>query len=530
VVSVVAQRPESTGQRAAGRKVPMALWEKYGLATPGWFRAKAGEPRYTALPRAARFRLALEEGEGLFPVFGQFLAGRADLLPSQYLLELRKIRTSPETPPTPSLEPELAQQIAGFEPIRTAPGSEVFRARYRGRFIVIEVYRTNRISVLEKSWDPFSRKIRRLKDGPESSVARASVLEQFWEWLQVQADIERKRSLLGNLANAPSFHITRFPSLIAELQSPTCLIYEGMQGAPLDQEFLPDSSTRSRSFRILVEAILEQSLLLSLIDTEMRLENFLVLPDGSLGYRALPAWISVPVEWHYELLQYVASSAAGDTPRALQMLSRMSSGRDSYAEEQRLLSQLSSLQPELKVNAVTPESVTVLENYWRALAGTPMSPPPFLQLFHRNLTLLGQYSESAPPSRDPIAEALWPVLGRVLRFHLGDILSTGKGREWAVSSSLFLLTAVRQMALAFENLREDNSDMTSALDSKDSDFREARRNRRTMSLIYSAILLIVFLFSIQLAMSPGGGPFPFLAKSVAVAAAAALCVSIASIK
>src|SRR5207244_1880831 len=107
----------------------------------------------------------------------------------------------------------------------------------------------------------------------------------------------------------------------------------------------------------------------------------------------LPAWTSVPVEWHYELLQYVASSAAGNTPRALQMLCRMSATRGSSGGEQRLLSQLASLQPELKINAVTPESVTVVENYWRALARTPLHPPLFIQLFHRNLTLLGQWSE-----------------------------------------------------------------------------------------------------------------------------------------
>src|SRR5258708_3222898 len=99
-------------------------------------------------------------------------------------------------------------------------------------------------------------------------------------------------------------------------------------------------------------------------------------------------WVPVPAEWHNELLQYVGSSMAGNTPRALRMLRHISSSGDSYAEEQQLLSQLSSLRPELKINAITPESVTAMENYWRALAGTRLNPPLFLQLFHRNLTLL----------------------------------------------------------------------------------------------------------------------------------------------
>jgi len=530
VVSALCERPESTGQRAAGIKVPMALWEKYGLATPGWFKAHAGEPRFADLPRAARLRLALEEGEGVFPLFGQFLAGRADLLTSEYLFELRKIRGASEPSASPALDPELDKQISEVTGIRAAPGFQAFSAFYRNRPIVVEFYRSQFLWNLEESWEQLSRQIRKLKDGPEAALSGTAVLDQFWEWIEVQRDIERKRKFLGNLSKASRSCVTRFPSLVPELQFPNCLVYETMDGAPLDRELRSDSDTRSSSFQLLAESLLEQPLLLSLIDTEALLENYLVMADGHLGFRSLPAWTSVPVEWHYELLQYVASSAAGNTPRALQMLYRMSATRGSSGGEQRLLSQLASLQPELKINAVTPESVTVVENYWRALARTSLRPPLFVHLFHRNLTLLGQWSEMVASPTDAVADALWPVLGRVLRFHLGDIVTTGKGRDWLVSSGLFFATAARQLALALENLREDNSDMTSAIDSKDADSREGKLNRRTSSMIYSGILLVVFLFSIQLAMSPGGGPFPFLAKAAAVAAAVALCFSIAGIK
>src|SRR5262249_40955321 len=155
---------------------------------------------------------------------------------------------------------------------------------------------------------------------------------------------------------------------------------------------------------------------LSTIDAEAALENYLILPDGRLGYRTLPAWTYVPVGAHYELLQYITLSAAGNAPRALRMLSRMTADQDAYGMEGELLKKLSSLQPDLKINVVTPESVTTLENYWRALAATSLRSPLFLQLFHRNLTILGQYNETVVSQRDLIAEALWPVIGRILRF------------------------------------------------------------------------------------------------------------------
>ena len=530
MASVLSAPPEAMEPWAAGTKVPMKLWEKFGLATPGWFRSQAAEPRYKKLPRAARFRLALEEGGGLFPLFGSFLAGRADLLPSAYLYELRKIQPLETVSSPAALEGDLANRLSGIVPLRRSPGADVYEAVYERRLVVIEVYRQQVSQKLDKFWAEFTKKIRLLDGGPEAAISRPSLLEQFWTWLQLQADIERKRTILGNLQHLPESTVTRFPSLVADLQSPMCLAYEAMQGEPLDAEIRAKSDTREKSLEIWAEGILEQSLLLSMVDTELAAQSYAILPGGRLGYRWLPAWIPVPVEWHYELLQYVGASSAGNTPRALHMLGRMSSGPDSFAGEQQLLTQLSSLQPELKINAVTPESVTVFENYWRALARTSLEPPLFLHLFHRNVTLLGEHIETLAPPGDLFAQALWPVMGRVLRFHLGDILSNGKMKDWAVSSGLALLTAIRQMAVALERIRESKSDLTEMSPAKNSDSPNRERNRRTVAVIRSAILLAVFLFSVQWSFGPGGAAAPWLAKSAVVAAAAALCSSIAGIR
>ena len=530
MASVLSLRSDSLGQRAAERKVPMAPWEKYGLLSAGWFRSRAAEPRYAKLPRTARFRLALEEAGGLFPSFALFLAGRADLLPSPYLHEIRKIRLSQKISPAPTLDRELARRISGVAAIRATPGFDAFRAVYQNRSIIVEVYRSDSNPIPEKTWEDFRKKVRKLDDGPEAVIWATPVLEQFREWLQIQADVERKRKMLGNLQDFQSHSVSRFPRLIPELQQPTCLVYEAMEGVPLDRELLPNSGTAAKSLQILAESILEQALLLSLIDTEARLENLLVLPDGGLGFRVLPAWVPVPVESQYELVQYLATAVAGNTPRALQMLCRISRGRNAYQGEQELLSRLSSLQPELKINVTTPESVTVLENYWRALAGAPLHPPLFLHLFHRNLTLLGQYNESVAPATDVIAESLWPVLAGLVRFRLGRLFSTEKSREWIVSSALLFLTTARQAALALEHLREDYSELTAVLERKDSDLREATLKQRTTSVIHSAVGLAMFLFFFQLARSQAGGPWPFLSRAAAAISAVILTILVARIK
>ena len=65
----------------------------------------------------------------------------------------------------------------------------------------------------------------------------------------------------------------------------------------------------------------------------------------------------------------------------------MSSGENSAAGEQHILSRLSALKPELKINVWMPESVAALENYLRALAETTLKSPLFLHLFHRRSVL-----------------------------------------------------------------------------------------------------------------------------------------------
>jgi hypothetical protein len=212
------------------------------------------------------------------------------------------------------------------------------------------------------------------------------------------------------------------------------------------------------------------------------------------------------------------------------MLCRISVGRGSYDAERRLLSELSSLKPELKINAVTPESVTALETYSRAMVRSNLRPPLFLQMFHRNITLLGQHNELIAPAIDIVDQALWPVLGRLLRFHVGEVVKSGRVREWAVSSSLFFMTAGRQMAVMLETLRENDTRITEEADIRGSDSREARLNRRTTSLLRTAIVVAVFLFSAQIALSPGEGTYQLAAGIVALASAIALWFSVLGVR
>ncbi|HYK89947.1 MAG TPA: hypothetical protein VE398_14320 [Acidobacteriota bacterium] len=529
LASAVAHRPGKAVLQVPKKVLPMAVWRKYGLLAHRFTGAQTVSPRVAALPREIRFRLALEEGGETLALFGQYLAGRADLLPSTHLRELGKIRIRTEPRARTVIDRELGGRISQVHPVRVEAGREIYIARAQGRKVVVEAYddRADESSI-DKALGGMSREVRALRNEPESSIAQPSVLDHFREWLLLQCNIERKRAILQNLELSPSNTVCRYPRVIPELQSPRCLSYEAMEGAPLAFEPAQSAASIQDDLGLAVEGLLDQSLFLSLIDAEMHFDNYLALPEGRLGFSWVPALAPVPVEWNYELLQYMASTVAGDSPRALHMLSRISSNTDPFAQEQHLLRELSSLQPELKINLVTPESVTAMENYWRALANTRMIAPLFLELFHRQWVIIGQYNGDMIPKSDLIAESLWPVVARILRLRFSETMSFEKGKEWVAGSGLLFLGAARQVGATLEQVRDN--DLAVVLDQQASSGSDARSNRRVGSLIRSGVALVVFLLALQVALNSRGSGLQLAAGITAIVSAVILSIFVARIE
>lgn len=505
----------------------MAVWDKYGLAVSGFIASRASDPRYSSLPRATRFRLALEEQDGLFSLFGQFLSGRADLLSSPHLIQLRKIRTKQKPSCGSAIERDMSGRVAGLKAMRVAPGAEIYSGIHEGRPVVVEFSSGAPDPSDRGDWKPFLRELKTLDDAPEFRICHHDVVDQFHEWLKLAANIGRKRSILSNLEAIPAGCVTRFPSLFPDLQTDNCLVYAGIDAESSILEIQPDTPLVERNLQLLAEGLLELSLLISVVDAEMRLDSFAAV-NGALRFRCLPVLAPVPVEWHYELLQYMASTIAGQSPRALHMLSRICCPQDSYAGEQQLMRELSGLQPELKINLVTPETVSALENYWKTLAKTGLRAPLFLELFHRQWTLLGQYNGEVAPSVDVIADSLWPILGRILRLRFGELLSVDKGRDWAASSGLMLLTAARQVGMLLEQVRDN--DLAVTMDRQEYESSDAQLNLRTGSLIRSTLALGVFLLAIYCSFKVTGGTARFITGSAAAISAVLLALFAARIE
>ncbi len=508
----------------ANRMAGPEVWSAYGLASSK--SRDRGEKRVAAkvVSREHRFRQALEDRGGLFAIFGQFLIGRADLLRSSYIPELRGIKRTGNSASAELLARDTGDKLTDFHLIRAAPCADVYGATYENRSIVVEVFQPAAGLLTGPAWVEFQREIRVLDGGPESPVMRAPAIESFRRWLELQSDIERKRALLSNLRDVPGSSLCRFPVLIQSLQSSRCLAYEAMGGRPLEDDLRIRPNPANASLQRLMEALLEQSLLLSVVDADLLIENYL-WNSGGIGFRAVPTLSPVPIEWHAEFLQYVVCVITGETRRAIQMLSYMSAGRSPSAAERVLLRAFAGLPPELKVKASTPGTVSAFETYWRAYAASGMALAPFLELFHRQMTMLDQWHADISAPTEVTTESLWAVMGRILRFRVSQNLTLEKTKGWVVGSGLLAVASARQLA---SSLTQDRDvDDTVILDLEGDVDHGAAIGLRAAAIVGTAVALALFAILVSQAIGATRPltKFLFSAAILIFAAAVSLLIS-----
>src|SRR3972149_583773 len=128
--------------------------------------------------------------------------------------------------------------------------------------------------------------------------------------MRIQADIDARRAILTNLQENSSLGINRFPQLVPDLQSATCLAYEKYDGTPMGEG--GEMTGGIDYLKIFVEGMLERTFVYSLIDVEMQVENFVVLPEGKLRIRAVSSIQYIPVFPDCDPSLKVASTVAGD--------------------------------------------------------------------------------------------------------------------------------------------------------------------------------------------------------------------------
>ena len=486
---------------------PAQTFRKFGLRARGWRREQPPDFAYAELSLAARFRNALEELGGLYAAYARFLAWRADLLRTEFLGRLRHVRTDWPTIPRGEVAQILAAELGepGIELARSLESGPcwntlsrcAYRARYKDRAVAVQVARD---PVSEASLEAFARQVARLDEERIRPATRPEVVEQFHQWIRLAENPARERSYMEALQAVRGRTLVEYPRLVSEISSERVLVLEWVDG-----EAGPALIARGASEFVdkAAECALEQICTVSAVDADFDPDAMVLTPAGKLALRRADRLVAIPPALVAACLKYVAAVLAGNAPAAAHLLVRLASGRTALHLESRLLDELSNLEPELKVNLQFPPSAGVFEGNWRALRHTGIETPLFLDAMHRNLVTVGYWNAEATaqaqPASDSIAEAQWPVLGRMLRTRVGELLSRDVASDWLIGSGLLFFEGLRQVNRMAEQLREN--EMAIGVDLQTADGQEAKRHRSIRDGIIIGMLVVIFLVSLRLTVA-----------------------------
>jgi hypothetical protein len=502
---------------------PEATFRKFGMRQAGVWRS-AVSTAGTESPPAARLRAALEELGGLYAVFGQFLQWRADLLRTDYLGQLRHVRVA--IPPIALsefdriVEAELGPAAAAAlewerEPCWSTFARCAYRARYQGRMVAVQLARD---PIPNAAFEAFESGVKLIQEPSLREALRPATLAQFRDWVRLSDSPARERAHLEALHSIRDKTLVQYPALIPELSTQQVLCVEWVDGQSVAALMAQGSA---QSVQRLAECVLEQLCTVTALDGDFDLESMALTAEGRLTVRRANRMIAIPPPLAHAGLKYISAVLASNAPSAAHMLARLSDGAGSNLET-RLLDELSNLEPELKVNLQFPQSAAIFEGNWRALARTGVKKPLFLDVLHRNLVAAGYWSaeNSAAPAAttDFIAEAQWPVLGKILRARVGDLSNRETVSDWFIGSGMLFFESLRQITRLAEGLREN--DVSVGVDVRQDD-EGSKIHQRIRSGILIGMLFIAFLTSVRFAIAAEGAWLVAL-SAIAVASALAL--------
>jgi len=491
---------------------PEITFQKLGLRSRGIRSVASADPAYAGLSPAARFRNALEELGGLFTAFGQFLCWRADLLSTDYLGRLRQLKITVSPVPMIDVTRTISSELGANEnAIALAQGLEprlcwntmarcAYHAQYRGRAIAVQVARD---PIPDSAFESFEAGLKLIDDEALSQALQPAVLAGFREWMRLSDSPARERSYLAALDSVREKTIVLYPLLIPEISTEKLLCFDWVEGETIASRIAQGSP---QAVSRVAECVLEQCCSIAALDGDFDPEAMVLTDSGRLALRRANRLLAVPPALTNTCLKYISAVLASNGPSAAQMLVKLASSQPTLGLEQRLLDALSSLEPELKINVQFPPSAAIFEGNWRALKRTGVQEPLFLDILHRNLIAVGYWNAEAAvpalPAPDLIADAQWPVLGRILRTRLGEMATRETASDWFVGSGLVFFEAMRQVNRLAEGLREN--DISLGVETQNGEDDEGKAQKRIRLGILIGMLFVLFLACLRFAVSAEG--------------------------
>jgi ubiquinone biosynthesis protein len=245
---------------------------------------------------ARRFRRLLDELGPTFVKLGQILSTRADLLPAEFIAELRLLQDSAAPIPLQQIRAQVEAAFGQpvddlFESIEPAPLAaasiaQVHRARTRGGDdVVVKVQRPGITAQIDADLAVLHAVARVLEATVEETgiYSPVGIVEEFDRAIHEELDF------VHEAANVHAFAAThadrpavRIPRVFDELTSSTVLTLEFLDGVRLVQADL-SPERRQALARVVVDTSFHQLFVDGLFHGDPHPGNFLLLPGDVMG-------------------------------------------------------------------------------------------------------------------------------------------------------------------------------------------------------------------------------------------------------
>ncbi|MER5324042.1 ABC1 kinase family protein [Streptosporangium roseum] len=244
---------------------------------------------------ARSLREALDDGGVTFVKLGQILSTRGDLLPVEFIEELRLLQDRVASAPWAEIEPVLtaelgrpvAETFADFErePLAAASIAQVYRARLKtGEEVVVKVQRPGIAAVVEQDLDIVARLARTLERRTRwgRAFGVGDLSRGFAEALREEFDFRIETANMAAVASASAGEPVRVPVPYPELSGRRVLVMERLDGTPFGSS-VPDGVDRRELARTLLDTLLRQIMLHGVFHADPHPGNIMLLADGRMA-------------------------------------------------------------------------------------------------------------------------------------------------------------------------------------------------------------------------------------------------------
>ncbi len=230
------------------------ILERIGLEAAsalGIGRGLLSNKEKNSLARSRRFKLALEELGPTFIKLGQILSTRKELLPNDYIQELRKLQEEASPIPSETIEAILQQSLQvqslqevflnfDFNPVATASIAQVHRATLKtGAMVIVKIQKPNIHDTIKTDLNILSYLSKLVQEHlePEFSADWAGILTNFIEGILKELDFQREARMMARFASISDSQV-KIPAVFFEYSGAQILVQEYVPGIRIQDKTL----------------------------------------------------------------------------------------------------------------------------------------------------------------------------------------------------------------------------------------------------------------------------------------------------